>query len=74
MYETKAFVPKIILRGDKAEFFAQAGQRPFKLAGEINFVGEVDGTQFHFFRDGKFSIDGKLHDYQDLPQILRGGS
>lgn len=73
MYGTKNFVPKILLRGDKAEFFAQVGQRPFKLVGEINFVGEVDGTQFHFFRDGKFSIDDKLHDYQELPQILRGG-
>ena len=72
MYETKKFIPKILLRGDKAEFFAQVGQRPFKLVGEINFVDEVDGTQFHFFRDGKFSIDGKLHDYQELPQILRG--
>lgn len=73
MYETSVFIPKIFLRGDKAEFFAQVGQRPFKLVGEINFVGEVDGKEFNFLRDGKFSIDGKLHDYQELPQILRVG-
>lgn len=73
MYDTKKFIPKILLRGDKAEFFARIGQRPFKIAGEINFIGEVDGKQFHFFRDGKFSLDGNLHDYQELPQMLKGG-
>ena len=74
MYETKKFIPKILLRGDKAEFFARIGQRPFKIVGAINFIGEVDGKEFHFFRDGKFSLDGKLHDYQELPHMLGGGS
>ena len=73
MYEENYFVPKILLRGDKAEFFARIGQRPFKLVGEINFVGEAEGQQFHFLRDGKFSLNGKLHGYQELVTILKGG-
>ena len=73
MYEENYFVPKILLRGDKAEFLARVGQRPFKLIGEINFVGEAEGQQFHFLRDGKFSLDGKLKNYQELTTILKGG-
>ena len=73
MYEENYFVPKILLRGDKAEFFVRIGQRPFKLVGEINFVGEAEGQQFHFLRDGKFSLNGKLHGYQELVMILKGG-
>ena len=73
MYEENYFVPKILLRGDKAEFLARVGQRPFKIIGEINFVGEAEGQQFHFLRDGKFSLDGKLKNYQELTTILKGG-
>ena len=71
MYEENYFVPKILLRGDKAEFLARVGQRPFKLIGEINFVGEAEGQQFHLLRDKKFSLDGKLKDYQELSKILK---
>ena len=73
MYGENYFVPKILLRGDKAEFFARIGERPYKLVGEINFVGEAEGQQFHLLRDGKFSIDGKLHGYQELIKIIKGG-
>ena len=71
MYEENYFVPKILLRGDKTEFLARVGQRPFKLVGEINFVGEAEGQQFHLLRDKKFSLDGKLKDYQELSKILK---
>lgn len=74
MNEENYFVPKILLCGDKAEFFARIGQRPFKLVGELKFFGEAEGQQFHFLRDGKFSIDGKLYGYQELPKILTGGA
>ena len=73
MYSENYFVPKILLRGDKAEFLARIGERPYQLVGEINFVGEAEGQQFHLLRDGKFSIDGKLHGYQELITIIRGG-
>lgn len=73
MYKENYFVPKILICGDKAEFLARIGQRPFKLVGEVNFVGEAEGQQFHFLRDGKFSIDGKLHNYPELINILKGG-
>ena len=67
------FVPKILLRGDKTIFFAQSTQRPFELAGQIDFFGESAGHNFNLFKDGKFSINGKLYDYKELPKILRGG-
>lgn len=31
------FIPKILLRGEKAVFFAQSTQRPFELVGQIDF-------------------------------------
>ena len=67
------FVPKILLRGEKSVFFAQTNQRPFEIVGQIDFFGNAEGQPFNIFKDGKFSINGKLHDHKELPEILRGG-
>ena len=73
MYNENYFLPKILICGDKAEFFARIGQRPFKIVGEVKFLGEAEGQQFHFLRDGKFSLNGKLKNYQELITVFKGG-
>ena len=67
------FVPKILLFGDEAEFLSRVGQRPFKIVGRVQLVGEVDGQQFNFFQDGKILLDGKLRHINDLLNMIRGG-
>ena len=66
------FVPKILLCGDEAEFLSRVGQRPFKIVGRVQLVGEVDGQQFNLFRDGKLLLDGKLQHINDLLNMIRG--
>ncbi len=64
------YVPKILLCGDAAEFYAEVGARPFKIVGQVSFVGEG----FNFLRDGKFSLDGEIKNYTELQiKITRGG-
>ena len=67
------FIPKVLLCGDKAEFFAAIGQRPCKFVGEIKFSGEVNEQEFNFTADGKFLLNGELHNYQELAPLLQGG-
>ena len=55
------YVPKILLCGDAAEFYAEVGARPFKIVGQIEFFSE------------NFSIDGTVKNYSELQNILRGG-
>ena len=73
MIEENVFVPKILLCGDKTDFFERVGQRPFELVGQIKFVGEINGQAFNFLRDGKFLLNDKLVEYSELPKIIRGG-
>ena len=56
----KGYVPKILLCGDSAEFYAEVGQRPFKIVGQIEF-----------FQDG-ISINGEIKNYNVLPRMLNG--
>lgn len=67
------YVPKILLCGDRAEFFAEIKNRPVKIAGQVDFFGEAEGQNFNFFQDGKFSLDGRLHNYNKIAELLRGG-
>ena len=60
------FVPKILLRGDKSEFLARIGNRPFKMIGQINFVGD----DFNFLNDGKFSVDEKTYGVAELKNLM----
>ena len=64
------FVPKILLCGDKAEFFAQIGQHPFELVGEVKFVERREDNKFYLLDDRKFLINGQSYDYQDLSVLL----
>ncbi len=36
------FIPKILLCGDEPEFFLRVGNRPFKIVGKAQIIGEVD--------------------------------
>ncbi len=47
------YVPKILLCGDAAEFYAEVGARPFKIVGQIEFFSE------------NFSIDGTVKNYSE---------
>lgn len=67
------FIPNILICGDKSEFLSKVIQRPFKIVGQIEFFGEFEGKPFNFFQDGKFLLDGKFHNYQELINIIRGG-
>ena len=68
-----AFVPRILLCGDEAEFLARVGQRPFKIVGHAQIVGEVDGQPLNFLQDGKIFLDGKIQHVNELLNALTGG-
>ena len=70
----KNFVPRILLCGDDAEFFAQVFARAFKIVGRLKILGEVDGQKFNIARDGKVFLNGKLQDFDALKKILSDGS
>ena len=70
MYEENGFVPKIYLCGDKAEFFAFIGQRPFQFLGELKFFGDKDNPDLQFNEDGKFFLDDKICEPEEIKQIL----
>ena len=70
MYEENGFVPKIYVCGDKADFFAFIGERPFKFMGELKFFGKVDEQELNFEDDGKFFLDGKICELETAKQIL----
>ena len=53
MIDENFFVPRILLCGDREEFFARVGQRPFELVGQVEFFGE-SGHEFDLLREGKF--------------------
>lgn len=63
----EGFVPKIYLCGDKEEFFAWIGQRPFNLRGVLKFFNDDD---LKFDKDGKFSLDDKIFERDEIKNIL----
>ena len=73
MYNESTFIPKILLCGDEAEFFARVGNRPFKLVGHLEVFGEVNGQQFNLAKDGKIFFGGKLQDFNELRKNLALG-
>lgn len=70
MHEEGGFVPKIYLCGDKAEFFTRIGERPFKLVGILKFFGKEDEQKLQFNEDGKFSLDGKIFEHDEMKNIV----
>ena len=62
----EGFVPKIYLCGDKETFFAWMGKRPFNLRGVLKFFN--DGLKFN--EDGKFELDGKIFERDELKNVL----
>lgn len=62
----EGIVPKIYLCGDKTKFFAWIGQRPFKLAGVLKFFGD----DLDFREDGKFLLDDKICERDEIKNIL----
>ena len=69
-----SFVPRILLCGDEAEFLSRVGRRPFEIVGRAKLFGEVDGQPLNFLRDGKIFLDGKIQHFNELLDILRGGT
>lgn len=65
------YIPKILLCGNKEEFYAQIGQTPFKIVGQIEFIGEAEGKAFNFVKEGTFALDGKLTAPLEMPKLLR---
>ncbi len=70
MYSELAFVPKILLCGDEAEFFSRVGERPFKLVGHVEIVGE----NFHLAQDGKIFFNDELQDFTAFRKYLASGA
>ena len=62
----EGIVPKIYLCGEKEEFLAWIGNRPFELLGVVKFFGEG----LNFKEDGKFELDGKIVEVDELKKIL----
>lgn len=73
MSEENFFIPNILICGDRAEFLARVNQRPFKIVGQISFSGTIEGREFNFFKEGNFSINGKIYNHSEFIKILRGG-
>ena len=73
MINETIFIPKILLRGDREEFFSRVGELLYKIVGQIKFHGEINGRAFNFLSDGKFLLNDKLLGYTELPKIMRGG-
>ena len=65
MIDANIFIPRILLCGDKAEFFSRVGQRLFDLVGEIKFFYEQSGL--------KVLLNGNLIEHEELANTLRGG-
>ena len=72
MIEEKIFVPRILLCGDREEFFARVDRRPIELVGQVEFIGE-SGHEFDLLRAGKFLLNGKPADHSELSKMIRGG-
>ena len=62
----EGIVPKIYFCGEKEEFLAWIGNRPFELLGVVKFFGEG----LNFKEDGKFELDGKIVEVDELKKIL----
>ena len=71
MIDENFFVPRILLCGDREEFFARVGQRPFELVGQVEFFGE-SGHEFDLLREGKFLLNGKPVALSELSKMIRG--
>lgn len=69
MIEENIFMPRILLCGDKEEFFSHVGQRMFDLIGQIKFFDEKIGLNFP--RDEKFLLNNDLIGQEKLADILR---
>ncbi len=63
----KRFVPKVLLCGDREEFYSVIGELPCKIVGQAAFTG----VGFNFLQDGKFALDGEVKPTVELAQMLR---
>ena len=64
------FIPRILLCGDKEEFFSRVGQRLFNFIGQIKFFDEE--SELDFLRDKKFLLNDELIAEDKLRDILWG--
>lgn len=69
--EENIFIPKILLCGDREEFFSRVGKRLFNLVGNIKFFDEKIGLDFS--RDKKILLNNELIEQEQLSSILWGG-
>ncbi len=67
----KNFVPKVLLCGDKDEFYATIGDIPSKIVGQVEFFSDKKGNAFNFKNDKKFALDGKIQPGEELAKMLR---
>lgn len=68
-----SFTPRLLLCGEEQEFFAEAGQRPFKIIGHMKLAGKVGKQKFNFKEDGKIFFNDKLQDWEALAEFLHSG-
>ena len=73
MQKDLSFTPRLLLCGEEQEFFAEAGQRPFKIIGHMKLSGKVGKQKFDFKDDGKIFFNDKLQDWEALAEFLHGG-
>ena len=72
MHLTK-FIPRILLCGDEADFFARVADRPYRIVGRVELSGTVDGQSFDITADGKVCLNDKVQDFGALKEFLLGG-
>ena len=68
-----AYVPKILLCGDREDFFAEIGNIPVKIVGNVEFSGKAGNEDFNFTKDGRLFLNGHLTNYTEIVKILREG-
>ena len=71
MNSDKNFVAKVLLCGDREEFYAVIGNIPCKIVGQVEFASDKKGKSFNFKTDKKFSLDGKILAGEELVKMLR---
>lgn len=67
----KIFVPKVLLCGDREDFYSRIGQCPCKIVGQVAFAGEINSEKFNILQDRKFALDGKIQPGEELAKMLR---
>ena len=67
----KLFVPKILLSGDKEDFYSRIGNLPCRIVGQVTFTGEINGEKFHILQNGRLALNGEIKPGAELAKLLR---